>query len=520
MPRQRTEISQPTGINKDLSPYELPGDIWSDGNNINFRRFRTNSASGYSNPFEASLVVRPLYAQGFRTIESDQWAYIGKEDGADAVSIYTTNGKSIKLLESGLNYSRNKGWSGCDFNGGLIFNSREHTPKWLPSPYDKLEDLPNWDANSTWNENSRAEVIRPYKNYAIALDCYDGTGKRYPNMVRWSSPATLGSPPPNWDDQAPGEQAGSYPLADTSGVVYDGLTLGDYFVIYKEDCVYLMQLIFGEFTMSFRKLFGDDAGILAKECVAEFEGQHFVLSPTGAYVHNAASKNEVMDDWVKDELFNNVSPVYLSETKVVADHNNREIWIYYISKDAPIGTGGPYADKALTWNWEDQKWAKRDIPQVSYIAEGYILPSEAIRDDSKHEALNFIDNKALREGLLMAEYDNKIFQFVDYTEGTSLFVGDRWVERIGIDFNDDRSFKYLSRIVPHILGTSPVDISIYTSETQTSTPTFETTITFDPTTDMDIDCHITGRYLGIRFSSQGDFQLNGYTLEWTPTSAY
>jgi hypothetical protein len=507
MPRQRTEVSQPTGINKDLSPFELNLETWSDGNNVNFRRGRTNTIEGHSNPFDATFPVGITYQQYFRVDESNQWAFAGKNDGLATSGIYTTNGIPVNLLKDGYEYSRSSEWSGCNFNGGLVFNNRKNVPQWLPSPYNAISDLPNWQANDVWNYFSRAEVIRPYKNYLFALDCYDGNGKRYPHMVRWSSPAILGSAPPSWDDQEPGQQAGSYPLADTAGHVIDGLSLGDYFVIYKEDSVWLTQRVDGEFAMSFRKLFGDDAGILAKNCVAEFEGKHFVLSPTGAFIHNAASKEEVMDDWVKDELFNNVNPQFLRETKVVADHNKGEIWVYYISKNASIlEENGPYADKCLVWDWEEAKWSKRDLENTSYIAEGYVLPSEFISADSQHEALNYIDNSATQEGLLMADFLNKRFYLVGYTDGAQLETGFRYVERIGIDFNDDRTFKYLTRIVPHILGESEVEISIYMSDTQTLAPTLVDTIPFDPTTDVDIDCHATGRYVGVRFSSMGDFQ--------------
>ena len=50
MDYERTEVVQPSGIVKDLSPFEMPPNIWSDGDNINFRRGRTNSDAGNSNP--------------------------------------------------------------------------------------------------------------------------------------------------------------------------------------------------------------------------------------------------------------------------------------------------------------------------------------------------------------------------------------------------------------------------------------------------------------------------------------
>jgi hypothetical protein len=354
-------------------------------------------------------------------------------------------------------------------------------------------------------------------------------------MVRWSNPAQLGEVPDSWNPESPGDQAGIYNLADTPGRVIDGLTLGDYFMVYKADAVWMMQFIGGAFVMKFRKLFGDDAGILSKNCVVEFNGRHFVLSTNGCYIHNGASKEEVMDNWVKDEFFDNVAPEYINDTKVIADHNNSEIWIYYVSKEA-AASATPYADKALIWHWLEGEWTKKDLSGVSWISEGYIEPQTTGVDswdtdvttsdyDSSWNAArdrwegDISFNNAI-EGLLIADYEGMKFYANDYTSGTSVYLPTSYVERIGISFDDDRTFKQVSRIVPHIYSGSPVDISVYVSDTQTYTPVKVQTTSFDPNTDVDIDCHAVGRYIGVRFESDDLWRIEGYTIEFTPVGNF
>jgi hypothetical protein len=94
------------------------------------------------------------------------------------------------------------------------------------------------------------------------------------------------------------------------------------------------------------------------------------------------------------------------------------------------------------------------------------------------------------------------------------------VERIGISFDDDRTFKQVSRIVPHISSTTPVDISIFVSDTQTLAPVEIQTTTFNPLADVDIDCHAVGRYIGVRFESSLPWKMEGYTIEYENVGSF
>lgn len=543
MPTQRTEIVRPRGINKDLSPYELPPEVWSDGHNVTFRRNRTNKVKGYEDIFGLTYSASPLYHQYFTDGEQNQFIY------ASEGSVYTTNGDDDIQVGTGYSASREFPWTGCNLNGVTILNNRTNVPQVLnPETFTEMIDLPNWDATldtelldliteeertslDIWGLASRASVIRPYKNYLFALDCWDKNGVRYPSMVRWSSPAESGDVPPSWNPNDPAEQAGLYVLADTPGRILDGKTLGDYFMIYKTDSVWTAQFIGGDFVFSFRKLFGAEEGALSAECIAEFDGKHFVLTEDGAYIHNGATKQEVMEKWVKDELFNNVDPTRKLEVKVVADHSNKEIWIYYTTPASPNG----WADRALIWNFDIQEWSSRDLSGIAYIAEGRVtgdqvdLPewdttvgtwdAQTSYWDDGYRPLNSYPTK-----LLLSDYVNRKF-YSNEEASTQLGVAfNGWVKRIGIDFNEDETFKYVTRIVPHLrnqTGTAaPVTVTVYAENQMTENPTEELSVVFDPGVDHSVDCHVVGRYIGIKFEGEELWDLTGYTIEWETAGTY
>lgn len=525
---QHTEITRPAGINKDLSPFELPPELWSDGENIDFRRNRTSKSKGYSNSFTLTdSVVPPLFVMYFTDNTDTFWLY-----GSEA-AIYKTDGSIATEMATGFNATRERTWNGINFNTKAIMNNVLDHPQVMDDGNLTMIDLPNWGATAggatnlaPWGIASRCKVMRGYKNYIFALDCYDQSGIRYPSMVRWSSPAESGDVPPSWDALVAGEQAGLYTLADTPGAVVDGLTLGDYFMIYKTDSVWQVQFIGGDFTMSFRKVFGDEAGCLGTDCVAEYDGKHFVLTATGAYVHNGQTKEEIMEQWVKDEFFGLAAPETIQQTKIVADHNNKEIWIYYITQSSVTG----WADRAIIYNWETTKWSMKELSGISHVAEGIVEKKADVNDwdsstdqwdDNVSEIWNSdVPISPIDRGLLISDYIGKVFYKNELGE---LLVDQPLtgrIKRIGIDFDDDANFKYITRVIPHVLGQNPVTVTIYASDTQDPSPTIAHQSTFNPITDVDVDCHVSGRYIGIEFSSEDFWTLTGYSLEWEPVGRF
>jgi hypothetical protein len=544
---ESTEVIRPKGINKDLSPYELPLDIWSDGKDVHFRRNRAERAFGYNQDWTVlddatDFVINPLHVHFYTREDSyNLWHY------ASESAIYKTDGNSVVNVSKGstsgtdpvapYNASWTEGflsetgrWTSCDFNSLLVFNNRFDHPQvnmaYTQNVRQPFIDLPNWgvpkadsipaDDGLLINPEARANIMRSHKNYLIAMDIFeapDATNedkrKRHPSRVWWSSPAALGDIPPSWDAFSPTEQAGYYDLAETADRIVDGKSLGDYFIIYKENSVWMMQFTGGPAQWSFRKLFGTDSGCLGKECITEFDGKHFVMTYSGAYVHNSATKEEVMEKWVKDEFYNTVDPIKANETKVVADVARKEIWVYFITTESPNG----WADKALIWNWDVQEWSIKSLNSISFIAPG-----------RSERGIKTVD-KAFRpdeRNIMLADYPNKGL----YTNETgNTYAGatiNGVIERQGIELGDNVTFKELTGISLNIetpaVWTIPttVDVSIYTQELQGGPITKVQTTSFNAGTDRYIDCHAVGRWFGIKIEGIYPWTLTSYSLHWKP----
>ena len=304
MPYKRLEITRPKGINIDLSPYELPNELWSEGINVDFRNFRTNRSLGYRQVF-SNTTVSPLFTVAWTDFNLPYWFY------ANETAIYRTEGTTnsdVTRTSGAYTGTYASGWTGNVFNGALIMNNATDSPQFFDVSSSLMTDLTAWPTSYVCG------VVRPYKNYLISMDITKGNGERFPTMVKWSDSADAGDVPQSWDETNPTTQAGENVLPDTEGRCIDGLALNDSFFIYKGDSVWAMQFIGGNFIFSFRKVF-NDAGVLGKDCVVEFEGKHFVVGVNDVYVHDGTSKQSVISNQIKKKLYSQIDNNYIDKVK-------------------------------------------------------------------------------------------------------------------------------------------------------------------------------------------------------------
>lgn len=509
MPYKRLEISRPKGINVDLSPYELPNEIWSEGKNINFRNFRTNREVGYSQVFP-DLNIQPLFAIPWTDFNLPYWFY------ASETAIYRTEGTSqvdvTRTVGGAYTGNFNNGWTGSVFNGALVMNNSTDAPQFFDTTSSVMANLTNWPTDY------KCGVMRPYKNYLIALDITDNVGARFPTMVKWSDIAAPGSIPGSWDATNPAVQAGENVLPDTEGRCIEGKALNDTFYIYKGDSVWAMQFIGGNFVFSFRKVF-NDRGILARDCVAEFEGKHFVISASDVYIHDGTTKQSVISNKFKKKLFTQINQAYVDRVRCVADTPNKEVWIYFPSTDSTTGV----CDRAIVWNWENQEWSEKEISDITFIAEGNIDPkeSDAWDDDTTswdsdttawgEESFNPSETE-----LLMCDYTNSKFYQANLTTTLDGASYQSKVERIGLDFGDDFNYKYINSITPHMSGEGEVNIYVGWEDHQGEGIKWSAPTMFRIGQDYKADFRVSGRYIAIRFESTttSEWSLTGYTIEF------
>lgn len=521
----RQEIKNPVGILTDPNPSDLPPASWSEGRNVRFKNGKVMKSQGHDPVFGKLPGDRsPRFAMPYLSDMTPFW-FVASRD-----KIYRTEGTvylDVSRVGDGYNAGQANPWNGGFLSGVAILNNGYDVPQYVTTfGGNEFKDLPNmWevdtagdpvDVSKVW----RAKVIRPFKNYLVALNITKNSVQQ-PTVVKWSSPADPGNIPYTWDEGDPTNDAGENPLADTAGAIVDGKKLRDQFIIYKEDSVYTMRYVGGVYVFQFQQLF-DDVGMISPNCAAEFDGKHFVVGQGDVYVHNGVQKRSVIDGKVKNYLFNAIKAGSNYSVFVVPDYSNTEMWVCFQSTAESVTDG--FCDRAAIWNWADDTWTFRDLPQVVYGTYGVVDPREPdnwnednrVWDTDTTVWGNATYNPAKNKILLVSSYNKATYVLGD----TSLFGSEPFtstVLRSDLYGGDDLHIKNVTSITPHIRGNGVCQVYVGASMLQDSSARWQGPYPYVIGRDHKVDCRVSGRYIGIRFDfdSEGEWELNGYTIEST-----
>jgi len=263
------------GINRDIPPHLLPPEIWSDGQNVRFQDGKVLKFDGHAAVFDPPTVA-PYWVLGVPTATSHFILYAGLDD------VYVWNGGTHTKITRGSGVYT--GAAADDWNGGLlggiaiINNGIDKPQAWNPiSASQLLVDLPNWQATDL------AKIVKPFKNFLVALNL-TVSGSAFPHRIKTSHPADPGTIPSSWDETDTAKDVVETELSDAqAGIIQDGETLRDIFVIYKDASTWGMQFIGGRFIFRFFKIF-DSTGILTQRCVVPLVNGSFHFVAAGANV--------------------------------------------------------------------------------------------------------------------------------------------------------------------------------------------------------------------------------------------
>lgn len=511
---QRIEVKNIIGISKDPNPSDVTAQVWTGGRNVKFRNGTVGKSDGISRVFPPtplpSIHLQPYLNQSTPYWISGSTTKLHRTEGSTWVDVSRSVGGAYTA-------SIDNNWNGGILNQVVILNNGSDKPQSLKPTDTLFTDLPNWPTTY------RAKIMRPFKNYLIAMNLTVSSVAQ-PTTVKWSSPADPGEVPFTWDPSDATNDAGENFLSDTSGAIVDGKKLKDSFIIYKEDSVYSMRYIGGIFVFQFQQLF-DDIGALSANCIAEFDGKHFVVGQGDVYVHNGVQKSSVIDGRMKNYLFNSIKNTTVKSVFVVPDYNNNEMWVCFQESDT--ATGSPYANTALVWNWKDDNWTIRDIPETPAATYGIVDPqvSDAWNDDSApwdsdttawgNAAYNPSKSKLVFAGPV----GNTVYALGD----TNLYDGAMFtsqIDRTQIYLSDDQKVKFISSVTPHLSGVGTAKVYVGANMLHDAPTEWFGPFNFEIGVDDKIDCRVSGRYIGVRFefNSTGTWSFNGYTMEFTPTT--
>ena len=516
MPKQLVNIvAGQTGfsLNRDLSPYNMPPQLFSDVLNARFVDGKAGKISGHTQVL-GTPIAAPFWASDFRQGSNLLWIYGGLTGLFKiTVSTHATVTRSSGAYTTLNNTKEN--WHGGNLGGVLVLTNNLDVPQSLTQAGSVFTDLPNWPSAL------RCKAIVPFKNHLVALNLTDN-GAAKPFTIRWSDaiPAGASSNGTNtWNTASTASESSETSLSGTSGHILNALPLGNELIIYKEDSVFALNFVGGNFTFNVREKF-KDTGLFARDAVVDLgDGTHVMMTTNDVVRHNGNSLKSVIDDKVKTLLFKDVDNNDFHKTFLAHNQIQTEVWICY----AQTGALNGFPNRALIWNYKENTWTIRDLPNVNYIAKGVVNPQLANtwaslsgKTWSTVTGVWSLDpyNPTVDSLLMCGTNDTKLYLADSGTtfNGVSFLTK---LERVGLHSGRTDAVKAINRLYPRIEGTGTVNISVGTEFTPFQGVSYSDPVAFEIGTDYKIDVRKRGRYLAVKIESDSDdqFEMSGFSIE-------
>ena len=520
MPKQLHDINgTQTGFsyNRDLSPNDIPPTFFNDVANARFVDRQASTITGHSQVL-GTPTVAPYWAIEWVKAGTSLWIYGGlttlyKITGTTHAAVTRASGAYTTIA------STENNWQGAILGGVLVANNGIDIPQSFLQTGSLFTDLPDWPSTL------RCKTIVPFKNHLVAINLTDsGTAKPY--SLRWSDAipegaATNGAT--TWTTSSTASEAAEATLGGTKGHLLNAVQLGNELIVYKEDSVYSLNYVGGSFTFNIREKF-KDAGLFARDAVVDLgDGRHVMMSTNDVVAHNGVKLESVIDDQMRTFLFSQIDTTYYYRTFLAHNKIENEVWVCYPKTGATNG----FPNRALIWNYRDNTWTLRELPNCQFIAKGLVNPAlantwTASTNTWNDSTLNWAQqeyNPAIDSLLICGTNATKLFLADSGTtfDGTSFTTT---LERTGLHAGETNMVKSVTSMFPRIEGTGTVQISVGGENEPFSGVTYDGPFTYAIGTDHKVDCRVRGRYIAVKFEVPTDttFKLSGYSLETEPVS--
>ena len=598
---QQLKVEAPAGVNFAREQAQLNPQIWDNAENVTFRHGITKKCSGYEEGFGPAYttpeVIVPLRD------DSQQyywWVYAGRKTVPNSSGVYDKPEEKLYRITSKQVHEDVTPTDGVA-NDDLFYEDVKWTGDTINGvPYLCKSKPYLWDVSTTkfrpmrgFPEHVSFKVMRTYRNFMVGLNfatkdfagsniadeekpwcgfgpwntgvhqnaiwwSHDVVGSGLdPSSEDWKDDTKIG--PSMWRDADPTKNSGWNFLGGSGGPIVDGRSMRDSFIIYRERSVWQMTYIGGINVFSFKELF-NDAGALTENCIADVEGQHFVVGQSDIYIHNGVQKQSVADGIVRRELFNSIDPAYIDNVFVTASYKDKELWVCI--PEATTNKEGA-CNVAYVFNWEEKHWSRRDIPDLTCGAYTILsIPEKDITWDapgeenswdelaqeeswlasySKYSASNWgaaygskreilpgggyniwddrerwFDSSVWDEGKEITESQYFIYTSQSFEPKFNGSDFESFVEKRWLDMGDRTDATFVNKVYPLVRGGS-VDVYMAGTSVIHDNPVWKFQGTFDGSRDTKLSTRVSGNFVHIRFviPKQSQAEIRGYWLEWS-----
>ena len=487
------------GVSVDIPAWNLPPGVMTDSLNVRYRDGGAEKMQGWDDVFGATSVTGSCALDMVADDDLNVFYVYGDTD--NLYYARSAGAAHVKISHTSFSASVDVGFNGGSYNGYLVYTGGG---KLQPFSWD-----PNTPATATafLTGSPVCDVIRPFKNFLIALRVTEGSDKK-PLMLRWSSSAFTGLPS-SWDYTDPANDSGRVTLADSSDPIIDCLPLRGANIVYKEQHTWAMDYVGGSNVFSFRELFGE-VGMLAEQCASAFKNMHFVVTNNDVVVHDGNEAQSVVDRKTRDWLFNRIDADNYRRSFVVRDNRNREMIFCYPEE----GASAPNA--ALVWNWQSNSVYPRDLGGTMARGTNGRLPDTFSRATyatrNTAEEYSFLTRNDRREIVYFS--NSEIYKGISDSANMDIYL-----ERKNVPLDKDiNSYKRVLRCYPWVQGTDgdSIKVQLYTKDALSDASRTTASASFTIGQDYKTDFRASSRVYDIRFIYEGtnDVKLYGYDLEF------
>jgi hypothetical protein len=550
------------GVITDASPYDLPPNAFSAGNNVIFSEGRIQRAPVFKrlfSPIRSTL----SYDAGTGSYDANANLYNSAEGGSSNASrfvgsytdpiagetvfvadndgtirAYPGNVMQFQTPTSG-SVTNDNPWTHAQVAGLSILARKGMRPYARNIKNDTLYSLMGGD----WVSTDTASIARGFKGYAIMLGV-NKNGTDYPTMVKWSNPLQYSTPVSGfqWDPANTNYVAGENIIGDMKNPIRDGLSLGEAFVIYSQNQLWLMEYSGDLNVFNFRRL-PYEGGIVNANCVVEVESKHFVFGDNDIYVHDGITRQSIADGRVRRRIFNTLDRNKQSFCFVAHDSVSKLLHFCYATlQDEASFAGTAFCNQAATYCYKNDTWSFVDLPNIVGATEANAsLVSNSFPSVTNSYTLyntsysSFSGGGTPKLSIMLGVYDQSkglsdsavyavdlpTVGLVNLPANTET-LKPAYVERVGISLDTQglplRSYKTVQCAVPESFfddSTGTFTFEFGSSDLPEQTPNYRSKATFNPASDYKIDMMVSGRYLSYKIStpSISNFQISGMDVE-------
>lgn len=504
----------PLGLVLDQPPELVPLETWTGGQNVTFQHGRSQRTSGAAEVWPG--VVSPNHVAFTPSDDGNSywtWANVSQitvTDGSTNFDITPAGG--VTAVDGNV-------WTFDSLNGINVMNQPQGVPLyWGGSTGSPALPLPDFPANTTCN------ALRAYKFHLVALNLAGNAGFDQ-SYLRWSDAAAPGTVPQSWTIGV-GSEAGDNVLGDEPGPLIDGKRLRDSLYLYKTNSVYSMDYVGGAEVFTFRQVFSD-IGALALNCVADWKGQHIVLTTDDVVIHDGQSWSSIIDDRNRETLFAELDGASRLNSFVVVVEDSDEVWICVPT------TGNQFPNRAYVWHTDGDYWSVRDLPGIRYINYG-----DTLNTDDENDPGNWEDFPATDWDTIDRPWNTRVLTVTDkvaigVTDSKALAFGfsvafDQTVlntrlTRERLDFGLPEAVKVCRRVIPRIDAPADTGFTVRVgSQLTLQEPVVWNTFFFLQGVSDWVDCLVHGRYLSFEFESNFpvEWSMSGFQVEVEPRTGY